>query len=296
MSFSPRGQVCLKESRAIVSGVYLNQVLVESSFKRLSPRKDIGKTALERTSALMYFLAFDAAVNKNGSSPLNLEPKNFEGETNRKTIVLEFVRLVLLKPSKTGKTRQVYILGKIENDGTPPEKRISSNFLTVPLKEASQASKAFLYPRRPPAPVLKMGPVATGLPWGIGYSDSWQESLPKILSETKSNSPFTDLAIFILRDSTFKSENPNFIDCLIENLGNRFTEGLVSFWAKRIKAEKTFAKHTSSPYQSSPPCALVGNDPVDNTRQDLLLSFDQEELVKRILYLEKILESKNIEY
>ncbi len=278
---------------------YINTQLIECSFKRLSPRKSTGKTALERTSALMYFLAFDATVKKNGHSILDMEPKSFQGKNNRNDMELEFVRLVQLKTTENGTTRQVSVLGKIETSDKSPEKRISSNFFTVPLKKASRSSEAFLYPGRPPAPVLKMGNTATGLVWGIGYNEGWQDNLPQLLSEAKSNTPFTDLAIFVLRDSTLQPDS-DFRAALVEGLKNRFTPEFSSFWAKRLDAEKIFAKHIDNPYQNCPPSAFADADPPPTQSQssvsDILLTFSPEELIDRITYLEKLLDSNGIEY
>ena len=83
--------------------------------------------------------------------------------------------------------------------------RISSNFFTVPLKKGSQSAKVYFYPNRP-VPVLKLGQVATGITWGISYFEDWIKNLPELLVDVKSSSPFTDLAVFVLKDFNFDSK------------------------------------------------------------------------------------------
>src|SRR5579863_2784899 len=112
--------------------MYLSSEQVSVSFKRLSSRKQEGKTHLERTSAFMYFIAFDAVCKSKGKGPIDFDPDKNEGKSNRKLIELEFTKLVLLNKVQ-GKITQVSELGKIDHTGKDPEKRISSNFLTVPL-------------------------------------------------------------------------------------------------------------------------------------------------------------------
>lgn len=65
-----------------MSPSYLSNQLVEASFQRLSP-KSSGKAPLERTSALAYFLAFDAASKRLGKRPLDLNPNKMEGKDMR---------------------------------------------------------------------------------------------------------------------------------------------------------------------------------------------------------------------
>jgi len=74
--------------------MYLNKCLIEESFLRLSSKKQGGKTTLERTSALMYFLSFDATVKKLTKSPIDLNPNTANGKNNRSAMELEFVRLL----------------------------------------------------------------------------------------------------------------------------------------------------------------------------------------------------------
>jgi len=226
--------------------MYLSDDLVETAFKRLSLKEEGGKVGVERTSALMYFLAYDAIAKKLQKRSFNLDPNNAEGLNNRKEMELEFERCVLLSRDKNGRIRQVKELGKIEKGGTPPGKRISSNFLTVPLKKASQSSDRSFYPKRP-APVLEMGLASTGLPWGITAYENWNDNFPLLLSDVKSRSPFTDLAIFLFRYVPIINDDLQAF--LIDNIRSRFTEKFATFWKKRICKERMFFKYKGTPFQ-----------------------------------------------
>lgn len=278
---------------------YLNSKLVDIAFKRLSPKTSTGKKPLERTSALMYFLAFDAAAKERDCCPLDLSPNTAEGKNNRQAVELEFVRLVKLKSAADLKVRQISVLGKVETGGTSPEKRISSNFFTVPVKKGSESAKAYNYPSRP-ASLLKFGGTATGLKWGADYHADWMFNLPKFLSDVKSNTPFTDLAIFVFRDGKVGSTASNIREALIDSISVRFSEELGEFWIKQINAEKVFFKHGDDPFRGSYKESLA--EDTDSTLKsqtsdsETLKSLDQQLLVDRILYLEGLLDAKEIEY
>ncbi|MGE0108189.1 MAG: hypothetical protein AB7S81_00255 [Bdellovibrionales bacterium] len=213
-------------------------------------------------------------------------------------MALEFVRLVQLHNMQNGRVRQVLVLGKIETGGTSPEKRISSNFFTVPLKKASQSSKTYYYPNRP-APVMKMGNVSTGSQWGMDYYDEWKKNLPKLLSETKSNTPFTDLAVFILRNDSFDESDACLREVLSKKIALRFSEPLAVFWIRQMEAEKVFLKHANAPFQNevSIPFSDDRTDPaINGSSKELLSALDKNVLIDRILYLEKLLDAQEIEY
>lgn len=226
---------------------YLNPEMVCRSFKRLSSRKQCGKTHLERTSVLMYFLAFDATCKFFDAKMLDLNPDNVHGRDNRKHIEAEFIKLTLLEKTQDH-FKQVTELGKIDIGGTPPEKRISSNFFTVPLKKASCQKEPYLYPRRPDAPLLNMGPSATGITWGISYNDAWAANFPKLLSEVKEATPFLDLAIFVCRNGGINDGCSDLSCAIADHIGKRFSKQFSDYWLNRIEKEKIFAKHLESPF------------------------------------------------
>jgi hypothetical protein len=278
--------------------MYLNKSLIEDSFLRLTSKKQGGKTTLERTSALMYFLSFDATVKKLNKSPIDFNPNAANGKNNRSAMELEFVRLVKLHSPTNSTIRQVSILGEIDENGNTPEKRISSNFFTVPLKKASQISSEFVYPHRP-SPVFKMGELSTGLSWGIDYFDEWDKNLPKLLSDTKSRTPFIDLSLFVFRCSEIPSNSKDLWPVLFELIRKRFSNRLSGFWCKRISSEKVFWQKPKDLFQQTflPALLSFNEKEISNSkRRDLLLSLRQDRLIDRILYLEDLLNTYNIAY
>ena len=279
--------------------LYLNPKLVECAFRRLVPSDSTGKSPKERTSALMYFLAFVAAVKKLDCCPLDLDPGTTHGKNNRSVMGVEFAKLVLLKASTDRKIRQVCTLGQVEISDTEPEKRISSNFYTVPLKKASESAKANDYPHRPAAPLLKMGQVATGLKWGISYHDAWRENIQKFFTEIKSNTPFTDLAIFVFRNECLPGDYDNVRDALSCNMQERFGADVATFWTCRMDNEKVFFKHGNDPFCSTYHESLTESEfsaVGGASDRDALQALDKAALIDRVTYLEDLLAANDIEY
>lgn len=268
--------------------MYLSLNQVSTSFNRLASTKSSGKTHLERSSAIMYFLALDAACKKKGVDVLDLHPNRTEGKDNRKLIELEFAKIALLSRNSE-LLYQVTELGRVRRNGNDPEKRISSNFLTVPLKKASEQSTSFYYPKRP-APLIGLGQSATGLKWGIAVYDDWHVNLPKLFTEMQSHTPFTDLAIFICRNAKL-AEGDNYVDVLNKAIESRFTKSLSRFWSDRIYREKVLAKHISSPFDTTL-IQFTGHNSIEGLK--IVLS-TKDEMKDYISYLESLLRKNKIE-
>lgn len=271
---------------------FLNPELVCLSFQRLSSRNSNGKSHLERTSALMYFLSISAAFKHFTTDCLDLNPESFEGKNNRKQIELEFTRLVLLEKSSNGQ-KQVTELGKIAVGGTIPEKRISSNFFTVPLKKASSQKEPYNYPRRP-APLITMGHTATGIKWGVECHEDWSSNLPFFLTETKGSTPMLDLSIFVCRDCSFDDESTDVISAIKDQIEKRFPQKLADYWISRIEKEKLLARHIEAPfveqYSYFANICMNGLPPKDYTEMK------KAELIQRIKNLEVILFHNGIKF
>lgn len=270
---------------------YLNPDLVCSSFRRLSSRERTGKKHLERTSVLMYFLSFDATCKFFGTKILDFNPDSLDGKNCRRQFEVEFIRMVLIEQTRDN-LKQVIELGKIDENGTNPGQRISSNFFSVPVKKSSDHKEPFNYPSRPPAPVLQMGPVATGKKWGIEYFNGWQQNLPKLLSEIKEPTPFLDLAIFICRGCDF-DDGDDVISAVSKQLRIRFTKELAEYWILKMEREKIMIKNFENPYiDHYSSFARKYNDSL--TAVDKYKAMKKEELIDRIVYLESILSKHNI--
>lgn len=276
--------------------MYFSEDQVSVSFKRLASRKRTDgkktKTHLERTSVLMCFLAFDARCKSANLARLDMNPAKPDGKANREAIALEFAKLVLLDPTPR-KIKQVLELGKVSGGGKDPAERLSSNFLTVPLKKATEQSGPFFYPKRPPsAPMIRLGQAATGLKWGMDYHQDWPTSLPKLLSEIKESTPFTDLAIFIMRDTRLIGND--YVEALSNAINARFSEQLANFWIEKIKKEKLLARHILvDPFSSTHQAFARSTQTAVTNHFDIVT---RNELLEHISHLEGILEANQIEF
>lgn len=259
-------------------------------FERLASSKTEGKTALERTSGLMYFLAFEAASKNAGELLLDLNPDKIAGIHSRKAIELEFTKLVLVRNSN-GIPYQVYELGKVAKGGTTPEKRISSNFFTVPLKKASEQLAPYHYPKRP-VPLMNLGQAATGVKWGISRHANWEANLPRFFSEITGSTFFTDLAVFVARDTPIPDpQAKNCVDALAASLEKKFPTDLFEFWMDRIRKEQVLTRHLANPF-----CDVY--EPMLEHPHSNEKPFDEgrEDSKSRIAYLEGLLRNNGIDY
>ena len=261
---------------------YISSDLFNYSFKRLSSRNQTGKTHLERTSALMYFLAFDATLKFLELKVLDINPDTLAGKENRKHYALEFEKLVLLE--RNSELKQVLELGKITTGETHPEKRISSNFFTVPVKKASTAKQAFFYPGRP-APLLKMGFAATGVQWGIDFHDEWQKNFLKFFTKIVSNTPFHDLAVFVLRGQSISDDSRDLISALAEHIQTKFTKKLSDFWLAQMNKEKVFFRYQAS-FFSDHYSGCIKDNAVAASSSSIYDGLTREELIEVIQKLE----------
>lgn len=271
---------------------FLSVDLMCKCFGRLSARENVGKKHLERTSALLYFLAFDATCKHFEVEFLDFTPETLQGKSHRKQFELEFARLVVLK--RTPDTiKQVIELGKIDSNGKSPEKRVGSNFLSVPVKKASSRSEEYTYPNRPKAPVLSMGQSPTKIPWGVARNDQWQSNFPKLLSEVKCPTPNIDLALFVIRDVPILQKSEDIFSVIIESLKSKFTVELCGYFLDRFKEEKIFAFHLKDVFSDhhKPFVESYVEKAMEVTNYK---SMKKEDLIQRILFLENLLQKTQL--
>lgn len=269
---------------------YLKEKITREAFLRLRQSEPGGKTGLERTSALMYFLAFDALLKRTSiTPPVDLDPDVSNGKNNRDVLTREFARLVQIKNGQEQK--HVPNLGEVETGGSP-EKRFSANFLTVPLKAATISAAMYDYPSRPKNPLLILGPKATGLKWGIDRHPDWKSNLPVFLQGRKTKTPFHDLACFVLRQRGFESNAVALQEGLLDGLAEIFTPELCAFWKNQLSLEKVYAEEAQEPFQDamSDPFGdfswMGDTQPVDEAIT----------LASRVNYLEGLLRMYNIPF
>lgn len=271
--------------------------LIQASFGRLRQSIVEGKTGVERTSALMYFLAYDCATRNH--YPLSLDPDTSVGKQNRDALTREYCKLVTVRVLGPGKIWSVYDLGLVTLNGTDPAKRISSNFLTVPLKKASQRPSPTDYPNRP-KPLLRLGSGLGAGDWGICSHSNWGKHLPIFLACRKTIWPFTDLAIFVLRDSEFprRSLLKETLEYLIED---RFSEPLANYWKGQIAAEfRIKGFRAPEPWSARDyHDAFLDDQWVKSiSSEDPMTALNEhvKSLEQRVLYLERLLRKHDIPF
>lgn len=270
--------------------MYLDSSFVKRAFVRLRSSSRYGKSHLEKTSALILFLAFAALSKRKDSMLLEFPPKSY----NRRLLEDEFRKLVELE-----ERAQVMELGRVDYACSKnPEKRLESNFLTSQLKKASTSVCAMDYPRRP-KPLLRIGKVAANTEWGIIAHPNWKENISAFFSETSGNTPFTDLVVFIFRYDEFE-KNKGVWDSILENLSRKYPEDVAEFFKQKISAEKTFVKHLHEPIFEDARenlSRVLRDDSLSvSCPANLLRACDKDALIQRILYLEGILNGRGIIY
>lgn len=263
---------------------FINPSLVQESFARLASKSEGGKTHLERTSAILYFLAFDAAARNVKKNLLDLDPDLLEGKNNRKQLELEFTKLVLLG-TENGQPIQFSEFGKIDSTNIAPEKRISANFLTVPLKKATTESQPFYYPKRPNSPLLRLGTVATKKKWGISRHEDFEKNFFIVINSARSSTPAYDLGVLIFRDTAFPSSQQNIFEGISDQLEKKFTPELAELLKKRIDKEKILIRSKQEHFINYY-CNFIKDNKEKEKAIDKYQKMTREELIAKIEELE----------
>jgi hypothetical protein len=276
--------------------MYLSDATVPTALGRLRRIDPRGKTGTERTSALMYFLAYDKLVRKGNYSTskkvvIDFDPSTVKGRLNRQMFTANYCALVTVSDMPS---RQIATLGDVSNDPKSPEKRVSGNFLTVPLKKGTTASGPVHYPSRP-APLLTLGSAGTGRPWGVMRHPDWKANLAQFLSDTGSKTPFTDLAIVVLRDSDLGEDSSSSSLARIKAaIALRFTTEISADWGKRISSESL--KTSSFPKIDFQPTRSKSLETFGSSSRTDGKSPTPAKLQKRIRYLEKVLRMHRVPF
>ena len=264
--------------------------IIANSFRRLRPRESGGKTHLERSSALLYFLAVDSTAKSIGTDVLNVSPHSATGRYQRRELELQFAKLVQLAPLN-GVLRQVQSLGYITIGGIEPEKRLSSNFLTVPITKAATQLNEVVYPHRPTsAPLLRLGKASTGHQWGIRVHEKWSASFPRFFEQIPNSTFSFDLAVFLNRHKKIDDATEDIHSALESCLREQFSESVSEPWISRIRKERIYIKHLTFPVFESkyrPWEELLEPSGEENNQADLF---------QRVKYLESLLTLNKIPF
>jgi AAA domain (dynein-related subfamily) len=193
-------------------------------FPRLVMKDNTGKKGLEQTTGLATFLAVDMAQKELNKDVLNLHP---DSKDERDKVTNNFVNILFLG-TKDGIEIQVNNLGVVKKDSKKLDKKFSSNFLTTPLKRASQVFGTKDYPNRP-APLLTLGiKISEGNEWGVTKCDNWKNNFTSFLIGKKCETDTFPLIMFLLRNYNF-TEISNGLSAIRNALNSFFTEEVSDF-------------------------------------------------------------------
>jgi hypothetical protein len=268
--------------------MYFTPKLIEVCFARLKSRDGGSKRGIERTSALMYFLAFDSIRKEKKSISLN--HTSVEGKSNRAALGVEYSKLITVTNLGVDRVLAAVDLGELKIIDSP-EKRISSNFLTVPLKKASALTTPMPYPGRP-APLLRLGSVLlSGDSWGISLHENWEEHISIFLADRISQTPFLDFSIFVLRETEFEYKD-NIIELICEMLEKRFSNELATYLKNKISFEKRRFTYTTEWFQDKKNRPFSSYSPKISEH----CTNNNQLLLERIQYLESLLSQNEIPF
>lgn len=214
--------------------MFFNSSLVLQAFKKLRS-SGAGKTGMERTSGLTYFLAFDALAKRESAEVLGFSPTSKKGKENRDRFAELCAEWLSVAQDREGIVSSVDDFGHVALGGKSVATKVSSNFFTVPLKGASEAKDAQRYPRRP-SPLLMLGIQNEKEYWGVSKHGDWQKNLDAFLEGRKSTTPWTDMAVVLLRKRKISKGN-NFKKAVQAGLHETFTKELADYWSGKIEAE-----------------------------------------------------------
>lgn len=225
--------------------MFLHPQLVRKAFTRLAPLETSGKQGQECTSAILYLLAFERVRKLFGCADvLDFDPDSSRGRDHRNALALEFAKLSTLANSqKIGEFLLALNLGEVATDAIAPEKRISSNFLTTPLKRASLSATASTYPNRKHGPTFYLGKLHSSSRWCIQAHSDYLRSLRSMLSDRRSLTPFTDLAVFVFRNQKVSRQHGNLAMMLKDMLVSHYCADFAEAFAAEIDREKAKIKN-----------------------------------------------------
>jgi hypothetical protein len=263
--------------------VFLSDDTIHGAFAALADSAKTKRRGGERTSGLLYFMAFDSVAARINQPCLDLSPTTPSGRLNRQRLGVAFTELVQVS---VGPLKQIVSFGDVRIGGAAPSQRLSSNFLTTRLKQASSALEPLDYPKRPALPLLCLG---TGNNrWGISRHDHWQESFGACFRDARSRHPFTHLAVLVLRGTPLEARGGDWAEVIAAALGARLSAELVELWMARIQRERRFGAEQVIGFQEVPSRVL-----------DRWRSGSREEIVvlrERVEYLETVLRQHRISF
>lgn len=198
-----------------------------------------GKTGRERTTGLAVFLALDKMQKMTSEDVINLHPDSEQ----RTHFTNAFVELLLIG-QRNEVEYQASDLGFVELGDQTLAKKLSSNFLTVPLKRGSRQAEVYPYPGRP-APLLSLGTEISGYgKWGVTKHSQWVDNFVRFLEGRRCESDTFPLIVFLLREkqlSAASSAHPQ--DALFSALNTLFTAELSEYLVTHAQIPDEWGSH-----------------------------------------------------
>jgi|GEM_PF-6807485 len=219
--------------------MYFSPKTFNKYYRLLQMENKEGKVGRERTTGLAAFLALDRIQKMSSKNIINLHPNS----EYRNKFANEFVDLLLVG-KKNEMEYQASELGFIELDSQTLAKKLSSNFLTVPLKRGSMQSEIYPYPGRP-APLLNLGVEISGFgKWGVTKHSQWKNNFVRFLEGRLCGNDTFPLIVFLLRDENLPDiDNAQPHDVIYSALNNLFTEDLSDYLVAHAQIPEEWGAH-----------------------------------------------------
>lgn len=240
--------------------MYFSAKTFNHFYRLLQMENPKGKTGRERTTGLATFLALDKVQKMISEDVINLHP-----DADQRTLFTNAFVEILLIGQKEDFEYQASDLGFIEKSSQTLAKKLSSNFLTVPVKKGSNQTGLYPYPGRP-SPLLNLGmEVPKFGKWGATKHPQWTANFVRFLEGRLCGNDTFPLIVFLLRETKLSGNlNDNPQDVLFSVLKSIFTDELSEYLVSLAQIPNEWGAHDF----------FVDNSPLllDNLDSDLLKS------------------------
>lgn len=204
--------------------MYFSAHIFSKYYKLLGTQQQEGKTNLERTSILLYFLAIDRIQKENDIDVIDV---NKDSVLRRK--FMDSVTEISVFYTKDEKEYQANYLGEVNHDNNKMAVKAGKNFLSTQVNHAEKVNDPVDYPTRPKdSAILKLGYDTNNGKTGIKKHYNWKEHIMTFINFRFCGDDTFPLIVFLLRDVDFDIEK-NFEENVTEEIYKEYTEELADF-------------------------------------------------------------------